>query len=126
MIYIIFLLNIRNISVFIYVSVRYPIRIRYPLNIRSVSVFETIRIWKIITDINTIKTLSVRIRSVCNPNYQPPPFLTRPRMGLLLSSNFPSFSLWFWGSDGGKEEMKPRLLIYLVRLLEISKPWLFF
>jgi hypothetical protein len=30
MIYIIFLLNIRNISVFVYVSVRYPIHIRIP------------------------------------------------------------------------------------------------
>jgi hypothetical protein len=71
MIYIIFLLNIRNISVFVYVSVRYPIRIRYPLNIRSVSVFETIciriHIWKIITDMDTIRALSVHIRSVCNP-----------------------------------------------------------
>jgi hypothetical protein len=66
MIYIIFLLNIWNISVFVYVSVRYPICIRYPLNIRSISVSETIRIRKIIIDMNTVKTLFVRIRSVCN------------------------------------------------------------
>jgi hypothetical protein len=98
--YIICLLNIRNISVFIYVSIRYPIRIWYSLNIRSVSdihwisdpypifieypiriryslniwsvsISKTICIRKILTDMNTVRALSVRIQSVCNPNQKP-------------------------------------------------------
>jgi hypothetical protein len=84
-IYIIFLLNIRNISVFVYVYVRYLIRIRYPLNIRSLSVSETIHIRKIITDINMIRTLSVCIRSVCNPSK--PALLNWHGTGFLVASS---------------------------------------
>jgi hypothetical protein len=51
----------------------------YSSDIRSVSVSETIRIlmciWKIITNINTIKTLSVCIQSVCNLNKLHPSIL---------------------------------------------------
>jgi hypothetical protein len=77
MIHIIFLFNIRNISIFVFISVRYPIRIRYPLNIRSVSgirrisdpypypiLFVSESVSKKLTHTDTVRPLSVRIWSV--------------------------------------------------------------